>query len=224
MIKLSHKDLGRLFAILTLLFGIVIFLFSYLSMTKQIGFYELNDTVLNWMIKIREPNFITISRFLTSLGSTTILTISTLIISIIWIITKRETLRPILLIGAMCFASLIILFLKSITANPRPATIHMITPIETAFSFPSGHTLGVGVFLAVLSYLVLSRNFNKRSLYIWCMFTFITTIVIAITRLYLGYHWLTDVVASIGLSLIILSIIIFTDKVVSKTITAKASS
>ena len=99
--------------------------------------------------------------------------------------------------------------------NDRPSQINMIQPFETDFSFPSGHTIGTVVFLLVIGYLLYSRHFSGGKLIGWIILAFFGTAVIAISRLYLGYHWLTDVVASVGLGLIILAVIIIIDKIVT---------
>ena len=97
--------------------------------------------------------------------------------------------------------------------NGRPAQINMIAPFEMDYSFPSGHTISVIVCLLVLGYLIYSRHYSSGRFFGWAIITIIGTAIVAISRLYLGYHWLTDVVASIGLGFIILALVIFIDRI-----------
>lgn len=85
-----------------------------------------------------------------------------------------------------CFNSLI----KNILKFERPIGVEGIISkrLETAtgYSFPSGHTQATATFWSSLSIIV-----RKKRMYI---FSTIIVIMVAISRLYLGVHWLTDVV------------------------------
>ncbi|NCQ54076.1 phosphatase PAP2 family protein, partial [Candidatus Saccharibacteria bacterium] len=126
--------------------------------------------------------------------------------------------RPVLLIGSAGAAAILSTIIKSITINSRPITDNMIAPFETDYSFPSGHTIIVVTFLLVLGYMICSRNSNLARIIIWEIIVVVGFVLIATSRLYLGYHWLTDVTASLGLGLIILGASIFVDIIISKYI------
>jgi membrane-associated phospholipid phosphatase len=82
--------------------------------------------------------------------------------------------------------------LKLFFAKPRP---QLWTPLisERSFSFPSGHALGSLVLYGFLAYL-LAIKFPKLSRWIYS-FTIVLITGIGISRLYLGVHWFTDIVA-----------------------------
>jgi undecaprenyl-diphosphatase len=88
----------------------------------------------------------------------------------------------------------------------------MIKPFETDYSFPSGHTIGITVFLMVIGYLICSRRPGTIRAIIWIAVTMLGILAVSASRLYLGYHWLTDVIASVGLGLIVLAITIPIDR------------
>jgi len=76
----------------------------------------------------------------------------------------------------------------------------------------------------VMGYLIYSRKLTRNRFYSWIIYATIGTGLIALSRLYLGYHWLTDVVASIGLSLMILTIVIIIDILINRNVETKISS
>ncbi len=82
--------------------------------------------------------------------------------------------------------------LKLFFAKPRPQLWTPLIP-ETSFSFPSGHALGSLVLYGFLAYL-LAIEFPKSSHWIYS-FTGVLVTAIGISRLYLGVHWVTDIVA-----------------------------
>jgi len=206
-------------AIISIVLGILCLSISYISAKNLFGFNNINQPVLDYIMTIRQVGLTDLMSTITVFGSYITIIALTLSTAIIWISYKKELWRPSLLISAVATMAGAMLFLKSWFAISRPAASFMIMPIETDFSFPSGHTLMIFIYLIVLGYLICSRRSSFIRLFIWGAATFILTSIIASSRLYLGYHWLTDIFASIGIGLILFSIIIFIDKAVTHRFT-----
>lgn len=103
--------------------------------------------------------------------------------------------------AAVAFAALVLLpwlgstLVKDIVRRPRPLSAdlphHVLT--DTGFSFPSGHTsLAVALGLALL--IVFGRGRLRRPL---LAFAIVAPLVTAFSRVYLGVHNPTDVLASL---------------------------
>jgi undecaprenyl-diphosphatase len=105
--------------------------------------------------------------------------------------------------------------IKHDVGRGRPAASDFLLGPDDALSFPSGHTFGAGVFLCVLSYLLVAARGTRTSKLSTSVLGFaaaaIGTLVVAFSRLYLGYHWLTDVLASLGLAVAVTGIVILAD-------------
>ena len=71
---------------------------------------------------------------------------------------------------------------------------------ETSFSFPSGHALGGFVMYGFLAYL-LSAHFPKFSKLIYTLAVFAIAII-GLSRMYIGVHWPTDIIAGYGVGYI----------------------
>lgn len=211
---LSTKG-GVIFIIVSLILGGVIFTLAYLGLSHHSGIGQLNQPLLSWVMKHRYTPIINIMKEITAIASPVALGSITAIIAIIWAISKCDVWRPTLLVGGMSLAVAVSTALKNIIANPRPPLADMLKPFETDFSFPSGHTIGTLVFLLIFGYLIYSRRFTGVRMTIWLFAAFIGAAIVAATRIYLGYHWLTDVVASFGLGLIILAVVVAIDKLIT---------
>jgi membrane-associated phospholipid phosphatase len=132
----------------------------------------------------------------------------------VWGLVRRDWWRPGLLVGAMVASTSISLAIKGIVARPRPPLSTMIVPgAEQTASFPSGHTIGAATLLLVAWYLVVSRHPTHRRQLWWPIATAVGAGAVGLSRLYLGYHFLTDVLAAFALAVAILGAVTIIDRV-----------
>lgn len=132
-----------------------------------------------------------------------------------WAVRKREIWRPALLLGAMAATFGASTLIKHQIARARPSAADFLMGPDDALSFPSGHTFGTGVFLLVLVYLLMGRGGVRTVRRSTAVLAFsgaaLGTLLVAFSRLYLGYHWLTDVVASLGLAVAVTGLVVLVD-------------
>lgn len=198
-------------AIVSFLFGSIVFLISYIGMLQNVGIGSYNESVLLWMTANRSSILTGIMKLLTSAADPVVITVMISAVAAYWGYTKKEIWRPFLLVSTAIVTAIITTFIKVLTENSRPPQSAMVAPLELDFSFPSGHTLIIIITLLTVGYFVISRNATKRNIYTWVTTATLGVTVIAVSRLYLGYHWLTDVIASIGLGFMIFATVIIID-------------
>ena len=203
-------------AVISLILGIVVFGLAYIGMLQNIGIGVFNQPILAWMVGHRDPQITNIMKLITEAASPIIFTVVVCVGAGFWALIKREIWRPLLLIGSTGAAAILSTALKTVTTNGRPPVVNMIAPFEIDYSFPSGHTISIAVCLLVLGYLIYSRRSSGIRIFTWTIITTFGIGMIAISRLYLGYHWLTDIVSSIGLGFAILAGVIIIDIIVDR--------
>ncbi|HEV7717383.1 MAG TPA: phosphatase PAP2 family protein [Arsenicitalea sp.] len=132
------------------------------------------------------------ARDLTSLGSVSILSVVFIGVVGHLLLARRGRGAPLIAISVLG-GSWISQFLKSSYDRPRPeiaAAAHVFTA-----SFPSGHAMLSSVTYLTLGAL-LSRTTRSKPLKLFYFgFPIVLTLLIGLTRLYLGVHYPTDVLA-----------------------------
>ena len=107
----------------------------------------------------------------------------------------RSLVPGLILVGTVGAAALASTVTKSIVGRSRPPIVSQVL-LETDHSFPSGHATGAMVLFTMVA-VILGHGSPaaRRGLLLFAAFT--VTVLVAVTRLYLGEHWLTDVIGGI---------------------------
>lgn len=121
----------------------------------------------------------------------------------IFIIVKKKYKLSIIVLSSI--SSVIINNLvKIIVRRERPDYLRMV--MEKSYSFPSGHAMISVLFFGSIIYLVNKYNLKYKKLITFSLSTFV--LLVGISRIYLGVHYLTDVVGGYLLGFIVLFLII----------------
>ena len=139
------------------------------------------------------PQLEEIMRDCTALGGVAVLTLLTISVVTFLVLTGKRHMAAFLTCS-IASGLLLSLVLKDSYHRPRPNLVPQASAVLTT-SFPSGHSM-----LSALTYLtlgaLLARSYTRRRLkaYVLCMAILLTGLV-GVSRVYLGVHWPTDVLA-----------------------------
>lgn len=160
----------------------------------------IDDPIRNAVFAIRSPWLTPIMKTITYLGNWQTITIICLILLIIK--KTRITYGVPLSIGAL-FVSLANKGIKAVVMRPRPDEAFFLIE-QGGWSFPSGHAITSMFFFGMLIWL-LRRNVQNRKLanILTVVFAF-PMILIGISRVYLGVHYPTDVLAGWCLGVVVI--------------------
>jgi undecaprenyl-diphosphatase len=150
--------------------------------------------------QLASPMLTAVMRFLSFVGSTIVLTIGTIIV-VAWFAVRKWGREARLFTATMIGAALLNVTLKMTFKRARPTPFFDLTAPET-YSFPSGHSLGSACFFGGLAALLTTRIKNRRvRLAVWILCTAMF-LLIGLSRIYLGVHHTTDVIAGFVAALI----------------------
>ncbi|MGI8888128.1 MAG: phosphatase PAP2 family protein, partial [Nocardioidaceae bacterium] len=85
---------------------------------------------------------------------------------------------------------------KVVVDRVRPAHSLGLPPYESSPSFPSGHSLNSWVIFAMIAYLVVCRWGSRTGRTATVMLASMLAVAMGLSRVYLGHHWLTDVLVA----------------------------
>lgn len=199
--------------LLLLVAGVVAFGAVLDSVSEGDDLAGADQPVLRALVEARSAP---VTAFLTAVSLVTgpsVLPGVVLVAAVVWGVRTRSWWQPVLLAGAMIVSTLLSVTAKAVIARPRPPLDTMSVPgSETTYSFPSGHTVGTATFLLVAGYLLWIRRPAVRTLVLWVGLAVLGMALVAGSRLYLGYHFVTDVIAGASIGLAVLGGVVVVDR------------
>ena len=186
-----------------IIFSITSILFIILSLLVVTNKTLTIDTKFHvFILNIRNDNLNTIFEYLTNLASATLL----LAISIILLITMKNKKHSLYILLNLVLAFFSNELAKSIFNRSRPIGINLID--ETGLSYPSGHSMVGLCFYGFITYLLYKKSKKKSQKIILICSIILISLTIGFSRIYLGVHYLTDVIGGFLLAIIYLAIYI----------------
>ncbi len=156
--------------------------------------FRFDTSGLLLLHQLANPSLDAVMLTITRLGDPNVVVIIVIVsLAILW--WRRQQQEAKIFVIACLGAFILNTGLKLVFSKVRPQLWPHLIP-ETSFSFPSGHALGSLVLYGLLAYL-LATNYPKAAKLIYVFAAFLI-IAIGISRLYLGVHWPTDILAGYG--------------------------
>jgi undecaprenyl-diphosphatase len=167
--------------------------------------------VLNLVATLRLPELDQVMYAITSLGNAQ--TIVVLLAAALGILLLARNWRgALLLLLATGVAELFMAALKLLVARPRPP-LEDARIVEAGFSFPSGHATVSATFYGTLAYLLIRRISADWLKTLIGVAAALIVLAVGVSRVYLGVHYPTDVLAGWALGVFWLGVAALIDTV-----------
>jgi len=188
---------------LLILFGAAGAIWAFLTIGDEMGEGGTLATDKKILLAFRTPghpndpigprSFEEAMRDVTALGGTTVLTLVTVVATIAFLL-HRKLRHAAVLVGTVLISEIASEQLKGLYGRPRPDLVPHGSYVYSA-SFPSGHSMLSATVYLTLAALIsnLERTPSTRALVFATAITLM--IAIGVSRIYLGVHWPSDVLA-----------------------------
>lgn len=164
--------------------------------TSTAALRSIDASVARWFADIRTETLTDVFFAISRIGDTSsIIAVLSVTGAMMFALTNRW--RPSLFL-AVAAAGEVVLFLASsqVVGRTRPEVEHLSPGLPPTSSFPSGHVAAtLGLYGAIAVLIVLWSGSSWR--YLALGVTFLLGVAMAVARIYIGVHYLTDGVASI---------------------------
>lgn len=155
---------------------------------------HLDQTIAGTVARLRVPSLEAAAATVTVLGDWRFIAVLTAVLGAALISKKRYRLAG-LLVGGVATGSLFVAALKALFARSRPVDIPAVIFGPLNYSFPSGHVFLGTLFWMTVGYILVHGVFRKTHRpYLWIV-PGVVIPLIALTRVVLAVHWVSDVLA-----------------------------
>jgi undecaprenyl-diphosphatase len=174
---------------------ILLSLFIFLILAgiySSTGSFIFDNTAASYLFARRNPSLNKLFIFITSAGNVFSIIVFSLaaIIILYWRKMKRDAVFfGINIAGLWVFNEL----LKYAFKRPRPSVPRIVN--ASGFSFPSGHAMISMGFAALTIFYIISYVKNRSIAFFISVLLFAYSLLVGMSRVYLGAHYLSDVIA-----------------------------
>lgn len=220
---LKHHKTNKTYGQLALAFYFIVVAVLFIYVTSVVQYHGsphilINNMFFHFFRSIRTESADTIMFCFTLLGEKKVI-LPIFVTLFAWLITQKRWHTAWHVISLAAITSISIELVKHYVKSPRPWGV--LSNNLAGFSYPSGHTTLAFVFFLGISILLIQLFQIKYRRFVYIPAFFIITLV-AISRLYFGVHWFTDVLggALLGTAILILITLSYNRKA-EKTLKAK---
>ena len=164
--------------------------------------------VANWMVARRTPTWNHLTVLGSSLAETTTKVVVTAVLAIVMLRLWKRWFEPMVLVVSLVIEAAAFIVVSTIVGRHRPDVARLdSSPVGS--SFPSGHTAAAAAYLAIAA-VVFWHTRKRWARWLVAVVTAFVPVIVALSRMYRGMHFLSDTVAGaiLGAGSVVLTVIV----------------
>lgn len=159
---------------------------------------QFDLTVIDWVQGFVSDALTPIVIVITEIGYIYVIIPIALIVLWVLLFKKKHYWETFMLAVCVIGGDLIKVTIKNIMQRERPNFLQLVE--ETSFSFPSGHTIVSITFYGMLAYILWLNLPDRKGLRTLAVIIApVIIIAVGLSRIYLGVHYPSDVIASFAI-------------------------
>ncbi len=185
----------------------------YESVVAGTGVAGFDLPVLQAMVAHRTPAWATAVTWFTQTAGPIGMPILGSIASVIAALHARRITPVILTLVAGAGSLAMTIAVKGLVGRDRPPLAEAVPPFESSASFPSGHSLNALVIIGIVVYSLVISQKHRRVRLLTVVVGGTYALAVGLSRVYLGHHWLSDVIGAWLLGLAWLLVVIVAHRI-----------
>lgn len=161
------------------------------------GPYPFDLTFSHWLQAFQTDGLTSFMGVVSVLGQPLLSVPLTLLLAAWWAQQGKQSLA--ILIVVIIAGNLLPIGLKEVFDRPRPSSDDVILlEYATGKSFPSAHAVGAMLFSGLVMYIA---HIGRRAKAFWIFLSLVFVLAVGLSRVYLGAHWLSDVLGGYAIGM-----------------------
>lgn len=191
---MKHKHTHYIYASFALLLFVAL---GYMVKFYPEALTGFDSNIQTWVRGDLPGGLTAFFKMITTLGNTSVQAVIA-ILAVIWLYLRHYKAEAIFVGTSGVLASIMIMSLKYIYQRPRPSITHLVH--ASGYSFPSGHSLGTFMILGAIAIVLTQRLVKKAAKTAVYGITGLLIFLVGLSRIYVGVHYPTDVLAGFTLA------------------------
>lgn len=169
---------------------LIVALVGIMVLIKNGGIVGFDDGVYNLVTRNTNSFLDNMYKVFTFLAST-LFVVSACVVLLVFMKNKKIAGT---IFGSVAISTIVNIVIKSIFRRPRPEVRRLVE--EKSFSFPSGHTMAAVTLYGILIFFVMRSKLQKNVKLAISIVLGLLPICVAVSRIYLGAHFASDVIGA----------------------------
>lgn len=192
----------------------------YEAVVARDGLASLDQPTLRAMVAVRRPGLDAAATAFTTVGGPVVSPIVAGVV-VLYLAWRWRSAVPVTLMLVASAGSLAMTLVgKKDIGRVRPDHVWAVPPYEYSPSFPSGHSLNAVVVGGIIAYLLICHVRRRGARVAIAVIAALYALLMGLSRVYLGHHWLTDVLTGWTLGLGWLLFVVTIHQVVAGRVSA----